>query len=165
MKKNVILIILFLSIGYYNLYSFSPKIESFSISNNSNKELIVYYEFWEENINKESSYSWIQKVDGLELRVRDRLSLSANNIVKANKSRVIIQYYPNSSLIESKKYYEEMNKIPFLTKINAIFKFLNIKSMDGKIDIFLDDLENMDIKKLVLSGETAYILEIFNYEE
>ena len=82
-----------------------------------------------------------------------------------NKSLVLIEYYPTSWFIESKKYYEEMNKIPFLTKINAIFKFLNIKSMDGKIDIFLDDLENMDIKKLVLSGETAYILEIFNYEE
>jgi hypothetical protein len=55
--------------------------------------------------------------------------------------------------------YDQMNSLPFMDKIRAILKKLEIID-DGKMVITLENLEERIIKKW---GET-YILEIFDYD-
>ena len=51
-----------------------------------------------------------------------------------------------------------------MVKMRGIFKKFDIIFVDNLTKITLEDLNNVIIKKLVLSGETSYILEIFDYQ-
>lgn len=163
MKKLPILLIV--SFAMINpAYSFSPKIESFVIRNYSSKSVVVNREFWEGISSAEQNYMWEQKVGSINLMIKDFISIVNRNVVRPNSSLVIIEYFPSVPIKESAAMYSRMNDMPLMDKIKAIFKSLTISTDDGKKIVTLDILGDQIIKKMVLSGETAYILEIFDYD-
>ncbi len=163
MKMGKFLPILVLSLISATAFSMSPKIESFEVANYSSSEVIINVEFWE----GEGNYRWSQTLRGVMLTVTDFTSMVNRNILApSNDSLEIINYYSLSAS-------ETILRIPFIEKMNAIFKKLEIICDDGNRVITLENLGEQIVKRLgeqivkrtaVGGGETAYILEIFDYD-
>ncbi len=169
--KHYLLIFVLLMIGS-TVFAISPKIESFAVYNYSSNEVIINVEFWEGEGMREAqySYSWLQNVCGMDLVIKDFLSAAHRNVLRPkNDTLNIIQYFPGVPLNESASAYSKMDNIPFMEKMRAIFKKLEIVCEatlhTARRVITLDNLEDHVVKKMILGGGTAcYILEIFDYD-
>ncbi len=152
-----------------NIFAMSPKIESFAIYNYSSNEVVINVEFWEGEGMREAqySYSWLQNVCGIDLVIKDFLSVVHRNVLRPYDDYLtIIQYFPGLPLGERASAYLKIDNTPFMEKMRAIFKKLEIVCNEGEYIITLENLEDQIIKKLgvVGDGEVSYVLEIFDYD-
>ncbi len=168
MRMKQCLLIFGFSLVTGTVFAMSPKIESFEISNYSSKEVIVNVEFWEGESEAIYAYMWEQEISGLKLIIQDSLYAGKiKNVLKPyNDYLNIIEYFPSVPLNESAEAYSKMYNMPFMEKMNAIFKKLEIICDDGNRVITLENLGEQIVKRrtAVGGGETAYILEIFDYD-
>jgi len=142
------------------LFAMTPKKERIEIRNYSSKNVVVNWEYREIISGRpESNYSWDQTVCGIGLVIRDLLSRPNFNIIRPTQNIVIVEYFPDWW------NYDKMDALPFMEKMNSIFKKLEIICNDGKNIITLENLGEKIIKKDRPAGEAAtYILEIFDYD-
>ncbi len=118
--------------------------------------MVINVEFWEGE--SERNYRWSQDLNGVRLTITDFMSMINKNILTPyNGSLEIINYYSFGA-------FETISRIPFMEKMNAIFKKLEIICNDGKRVITLENLGDQILKKMVASGGTFYYLEIFDYD-
>lgn len=142
-----------------SVYSFSPKIESFQVINYSKKSLIVSIELWGGIGIPKKNYIVESEINGIELMITDNISIINTDRITPGRRIDIVRYFPVYN-----EEYEEMRKIPFMEKMRGIFKRFEIIFDDSSMQITLEDLNNIIVKKQVLAGETSYILEIFDYQ-
>lgn len=157
-KKHFSLFILLL-IGS-NIFAMSWNREEFLIRNYTNNDVVINIEF-QEGIrgNPESLYGWEQTICGIGVIITDALSLIHSNIVKPSANLGIIHYTP---FPPSPANYERLYNLPFMTKIKAIFKKLDIIYNGGRNVITLNNLGDRIIKRgLLVGGQPYYVLEIF----
>ncbi|NLK45172.1 MAG: hypothetical protein GX297_00710 [Treponema sp.] len=132
--------------------------------NYSKQNIIVDLEFNAGVAVKEKNYFLTQTVGDLTLRVKDRLGLRGNNVIKPNISQDLYEISPRTSLVNSGPLYEKMVALPLMEKITAIYKKLTILREDGTVALTLDTLPDKIIKKTATRGYTAYYIEIFDYD-
>jgi len=156
-------LLLFILLLFSNvLFAFSPKREGLMIRNYSSKNVIINREFWEDPGTKlDSDNAWQQTVFDMPLIITDLLALFNSTIVRPNRELEIIRYYPLGPQLVEK--HEKLEALPFMDKMRAIFKTLEINCNDGKKIITLDNLGEVVIKKWV-GGEIWYFIEIFDYD-
>lgn len=164
MKIKPLILFSMIFIMSNSVSAFSPKIESFEIRNYSNRNIVISREFWEDVSGAENNYMWTQTINGLNLMIKDFMAIVNRNIVPPNGNLTIIEYFPSVSPSQSAAMYTRMNNTPLMVKMESIFKSLTISEEDGNTVITIDTLGDQIIKKMELSGETAYILEIFDYD-
>lgn len=161
-KWGCLLVLLFI---YNSVFAMSWNRESLSIRNYSGRDIILSMEFWGGNIPMPNApYVWEQDVYGLNLRITNfLLGVINTNILRPGDDLTIIHYTP---VFPTDMNYEKMYALPFMDKMRAIFKKLEIIYDDGKKKITLEDLGEKIIKKSVLSvGSVAYTLEIFDNDD
>jgi hypothetical protein len=133
------------------------------IRNYSSGNVIINREFWEgPGSNIESDTAWHQTIYNIPLSIRDMLSVVRTNIVRSNQSLSIINYFPLGPI--GQRDYDGMHALPFMDKMRAIFKNLEIISNNGERIITLDNLGDIVIKRMVITGGVWYMLEIFDYD-
>jgi hypothetical protein len=142
----------------------------FILYNYSSQDVIITWSFLADT--SEEVFWFQQEIHGLNLVITP-ISLTRNEYRLVSKSRIVlISYYPLSTVptlswIERFRLgidlYDELDKIPFMVKINSIFKTLIISTADGQKVVTLENPGEQIIKKDVLD-EMYYILEIFDYD-
>jgi len=157
MKTKIWLFILTLLLFSNTAYSFSPRMESLQLRNYSSKNVVVNIEFWEGTGNLNSDFVLYQTVFDIPLSITDMVR--RNNIWQPNQSYSIIRYYPLGPQL-----FDRMVSLPFMDKMRAIFKNLEINFNNGERIITLENLDETIIKKIVSSGGVTYIIEIFDYD-
>lgn len=163
MKIKYLLFIIILT-AVFKTYSLSPRVESFSIVNNSSINISIDREFREGLPTSKTNYMWIQKVDDTNIVIKDFISIVNKNIIHPGEDLCVIEYFPSTSIEDSDIMYTKIDDIPFINKINAIFKSFILLGEDGKVLLTLEDLYEKSIKKKIFAGETAYTIEIFDFD-
>jgi len=165
MKSYNLFITVFLILICSNLFATSPKVEAFTIRNYSSKNVVVNVEFWESTGGKpEFNYIWEQSIFGIPLAISDELAIIGTNILRPNRVVSIIQYFPLGFDAQPNEKYDKMFELPFMGKIRAIIKKLEIICNDGKTIITLENLGEKIIKRNETVGGVFYTLEIFDYD-
>ncbi len=167
MKMKQFLLFFVFSLVATTVFAFSPKIESFGVANYSSNEVVINVEFWNGASEEIYNYMWEQEIGGLRLTIQDAFYAGKiNNVLRPHNDGLdIIQYFPRAPLRELTAAYSEMYNMPFMEKMRAIFKKLEIICDDGGRIITLENLGEQIIKRTAVGGgETSYILEIFDYD-
>lgn len=164
MKKTILIFILFNL--YYSFFSLSPREEFVSIVNYSSKDIVVSYEFWNGKSEEKYNYIFEQDILGLTLSIRDGLFGEEKYLIRSKTNRIIriVSYSPSGNFSERAVLFEQMTKIPFENKIKSIYKFLEVKDVNGKMLLTLDTLNDYVIKRQRINGESYYYIEIFDYD-
>ena len=160
MKTKIWFLIFTFLIVSNTAYPFSPRMESLQLRNYSSKNVVVNIEFWEGTGNIDSSFAWHQTVFDIPLSITDMVR--RNNVWQPNQSFSIIRYYPLGPQLNER--FDRMVSLPFMDKMRAIFKNLEINFNNGERIITLENLDEIIIKKNVSSGGVSYIIEIFDYD-
>ncbi|MBO7486454.1 MAG: hypothetical protein J6T84_10395 [Spirochaetaceae bacterium] len=159
-RLSILLCICFIFIE--PVFSFSRKIETFYIMNYTKQNIIVEREFFAGIAIEERNYFLTQPVGDLTLAIQD--TLWGTNVIKPHNYGCLHAICPSGGAFVSGSHYNEMLAIPFMEKINTIYKKFTILKEDGSVVLTLDTLLEQLIKRSSEGGETAYFLEIFDDE-
>jgi len=142
------------------LFATTFQTEKVEIRNYSSKNVVVNWEFRGGPSDQSGlKYLWEQTVCGIRMAIKDVLSGFNANIIRPNQKKVIVEYFPDWW------NYDKLDALPFMDKMNSIFKKLEIVCNDGEIIIKLENLGERVIKKDGAADRaTTYILEIFDYD-
>ena len=166
-RQWLFLIILLLTANA--LFAKSAEREEFIISNNSNSDVIVNVEFWygpesalpdpRHPNSRRAEGSWPQIVSGITLSIQCFQTISGTNVIPPNRHAHIISYHVPGP----RELFDRIVVVPFIEKMNAIFKRLEIIYNEGQGIITLADLGEIEIKvEKPWPGLVMYILEIFD---
>ena len=157
MKHNKCLCFLVLLLIGNTLFAISRPHVTFGIRNLSNYDVIVNMEFWYgPGSNFRSDIAWLKTISGVRVTVRDMTVLFNTNVIPSNHGMDIIQF--TTSFLQ----FDTIISIPFMDKMRATFRRLEIIHNEGRGIISLENLEEIEIIKHVTRGEAWYVLEIFD---
>jgi hypothetical protein len=154
LKKCCIYIILILLCNG-TLFALTPNTESLQIRNHTTKCIKIKKEF---KINTPDR-RWLQTIDGIELQVQN---IPHNCILPPSEFFNILSYYPYYELGFFSEYYEKLDDIPILDKVNAILNVLLITDIDGNVLLDLDNLREENIRKDISNKQNYYIIDIYD---
>jgi len=172
MKKIVFLF--FILIISYKVFARSPITQHIQIYNYSSQNIIITVEY--KDISGANNYRIFEISNGiynLDLYVHSSYIIG-ERLLKPDKDITIISYIPSptASFVPDKDiediylfWWECFDQIPFMEKMNSIFKLFKITTEDGHILIDLENIESQSIKKDIPSDKRggAYKIEIFDY--
>lgn len=173
MRKNILLLIIF----FWGIETISsaPREENIIIRNYSSKTVIITREFIVDV--SDEKISWQQDIsdDKYDLFMYVTVPMTNERRLLPNKQETIISYRPwatasfsfDGQPYEFHEYmWKRFNQIPFIEKMNNIFKSLKITTEDGSKVITLENLKDQIIKKHVPPAGigATYIIEIFEYD-
>lgn len=171
-------VLLFILVLMSNMLFASRRLETFTIYNYSSKEIRVKVEYWGEPIiviydnpltqkeieELEFAYKFLKVDKKLELPKKNETYIPITRFAETKKEHIIERYNNFFDIVEY-VYNERIHRLPFMEKMKAIIKKLEISCDDGKRIITLDDLGNQIIKRTLTGAtDTVYILEIFDYD-
>ena len=165
--KYLCLLPLFLMAGNA-LYAGSRIFESFYIKNSSSYDVTVSMEFWYGPGSNPppgvvmDPAAWRQTVSGITLSIVDKTILYNQTTARPGQYLEIFDY----SVPGPRELFESAAALPFMYKMNAIFKSLEITHNDGRSVITLEDLARMEVQRTVLAGGIVWnVLEIFDMDD
>jgi len=163
--KCFCLLALFLLAGNA-LYAKIPDREVFTVRNSSSSSITVNAEYWlgpaaALHPGGTEQGRWAQTIAGLELAVQCLLTARRTNVALPGEDLTVVWY---SSARPS--YFDELVAIPFMYKMNALFKSLEIIHNDGKGVVTLEDLGEIELLKEDggVTQRLRHVLEIFDLE-
>ena len=158
MKHNKWLCFIVLLLIGNTLFAISRPHVTFDIRNFSNYDVIVNMEFWYgPGSNFRSDIAWLQTISGVRVTVRDMTVLFNTNVIPSNHGMDIIQF--TTSFLQ----FDTIISIPFMDKMRATFKRLEIIHDGGRRVITLESLEEIEIIEHISRWEAWYVLEIFDW--
>jgi len=168
MKKEIIFLFLMFIIGF-NVFAIPNQEQYIYVRNHTSKTLIINREFIADVSNADDE--WKQDIsDGkynLFVKVCKAIFMTDGRRLAPNEIRGIISYYPwpttsfsfeGESWEADKKLWERFDQIPFMEKMNNIFKSFRIATEDGSRVITLENLE----KQIITKPGRNYIIEIYD---
>jgi hypothetical protein len=165
MKKYILLFIILFFV--FEVFAISPITESIVIRNFSSKTVIITRDYQDDPSKiffVPESRSWSQDIHGINLTFRD-LDIGRPEIrVLPNQVRTILEYYPWAPIDLRELLFLQVSQIPFMEKMNSIFKYLRIATEDNSKIITLENLGDQIIKKNITPGGISFIIEIFDYD-
>ena len=157
MEKKFWVLFTFLLLIGNNVFSFSPKREAFIVWNYSKNNIVVEREFVNAGVGiRNFNYMWEHTAFGMTLSITDMIEVVNTNIIGPNQYLAIISYFPLGPQLPEK--YNRLYALPFIDKMNAIFRSLNIRFDDGRSIVNLGNLGNIAIRK----WGRSYILEVYD---
>lgn len=163
MTMKLTSLLIFLGIlSITDVLAISPEIESLVVRNFSSEEIVIEREFIDDSGNVHSNFMWMQNIEGIDVIIKDYLSIVNRSKLPPYTSLTIVEYFPSAPIEELDEMYERLAETPFITKMNYIFKTLSIKFSENEEYINLNALKDVTIKRRVSSGETTFILDIFD---
>ena len=167
-KKNIAILIFLVSLNQV-AFSMSPLLEWLYIYNYTEEEIVVNVVFQDSVIThrdgvldpKNPDYGSVE-VGGVEITIRNEVGSGSNHVVRLRPNRYlsVIEYYPFGKSDPNSKLspYDQLDQVPFMEKMNTIFKKLEIVSEYGTIT--LEDLGDFLVKKVDSGGGRIYYIEI-----
>ncbi len=167
-KKNICILIM-LAIFNQVVFSMSIRLESLYIYNYTDEEIVVNVVFQDGVIThrggaldpRNPNHGYVE-VGGVGISIRNEIGSGSKHVVRLRPNRYlnVIEYYPfgKSNLDLKRDPYDQLDQVPFMEKMNTIFKKLEIVSEYGTIT--LDNLGDFLVKKVDSGGGRGYDLEI-----
>ena len=159
-KRTICFIIMLLTIQNM-VYSMSEIVETFMITNYTDEEITVIFEFQDGIIDPVDPNWGDVQVGGIEITLK---YLSAEGSYVVSSEGGYFYLYESYPFGASNRFlpldpWDYLDQVPFMDKLNAIFKRLEIVSEEGRIT--LEDINNILVKKIDSGGERAYDIEVF----
>lgn len=132
------------------------------ISNYSSNSIIINYKFNTTDSIEQQNYMFEKNINDIRLVVKDELLNKNNFVISPMKTKYFLSYFPAVSIFEETDYYEKMASIPFLKKINEIYKSFVITNEMGNVLLSLDTIENYIIKRKLMGIVSYYYIEVFD---
>jgi hypothetical protein len=143
--KKLLLRILFLCIWINGLSALSLAREYFVVYNLSDNVIIINFESPVQPTDVGSWQYYILEIAGVPVIINDPLFGHAK--IAPDKKVDCVYYLPSGTLIDifENDYYEKLDAIPILDKLNTIFKSFTITDLEGNILVALADIKEEDI--------------------
>jgi len=166
--KYLCLLPLFLMAGNALYASGTRSFDSFYIRNSSSYDVTISMEYWYGPGSSPPEYLmhhgfWQQTVSGIPLSIVDKSTQFNRDIVRARPGQTlsIFEY----SAVGPPELFDKAVALPFMYKMSAIFKSLEITHNGGRGVITLADLAEVEVQRTVRGSVAWYVLEIFDMDD